>query len=293
MADLDDQVYGHTAFFVVVVLSWVLSKCQVCCLLGCDSFRNNNTANERNGFWMIQVRGGVHNLFACRKVSEIITIMKEKQNMHGTLPLLVSGSVWAQLSMNSAYKLVDVATTLLCQACVLGHAIEYSFLCYEIDRSVKLCDLSLVQHQHSERTGEKGFFRTWLKRIQQRKHTFSTCRVCVRSEERDERIWRMTQAPGAKHTQRPLSAASRLELNPQALLLIDAGANDCTPSYGRTSVLFWSMLKLYTTSSDHRVCFSAVPLTDPGFVASVILHVHARLPTILSWILWRHFFKSW
>lgn len=49
---------------------------------------------------------------------------------------------------------------LLCQSCVFSHAVEDSSLWYEVWRSVKLCYLSLVQHQHSARRDrrEGGYF---------------------------------------------------------------------------------------------------------------------------------------
>lgn len=44
---------------------------------------------------------------------------------------------------------------LLCQSCILSHAVEDSSLRYKVCRSIKLCYLSLVQHQHSARR-ERG-----------------------------------------------------------------------------------------------------------------------------------------
>lgn len=43
------------------------------------------------------------------------------------------------------------------QSCILHHAIEDSSLRYEVRRSVKLCDLSLVQHQHSAGGDQRVF----------------------------------------------------------------------------------------------------------------------------------------
>lgn len=62
--------------------------------------------------------------------------------------------VWMNTKADPWLGSVYVATTtaaLLCQSCVLRHAVEDSFLGDEVCRSIKLGDLSLVQHQHSER----------------------------------------------------------------------------------------------------------------------------------------------
>lgn len=43
----------------------------------------------------------------------------------------------------------EIEAALLCQPCVFSHAVEDTSLGYEVCRSVELCYLSLVQHQHS------------------------------------------------------------------------------------------------------------------------------------------------
>lgn len=61
---------------------------------------------------------------------------------------------YSKLVLNFLSGHWDKKAVLLCQSCVLHHAVENPSLGYEVCRSIKLCYLSLVQHQHSGKREE-------------------------------------------------------------------------------------------------------------------------------------------
>lgn len=147
------QTETITCVDVWLVFVWLfglhsfLLTCHVCDVTASETVtRWMNVPDAAFGFWKSRVCRRVRNSFERSTCSEITTAKEKHTHTRSTSTLtfriglrstkrerrLVSGWRW------------DGGTSLLCQACVLGHAVEDSFPWHEVCRSVELCDLSLV-----------------------------------------------------------------------------------------------------------------------------------------------------